>query len=181
MKSLPGEPQLGLDSFDSFTRLDAVLSSRHALTGGVIYFPRKITNATLSTFRPEETTPKFTQDGFSAGASIGSSCRRTWCSNRRAAIRIFEVDQKTKGDEPMIYAPQGQSGNFFNRQERNVRSLQLVEALTLLEDDWVGEHVFKVGLRPAALALRRRQLQPAARRAPARRIAGRADDVLAAR
>ena len=38
VKSLPDEPQLGLDSFDSFTRLDAVLSSRHALTGGVIYF-----------------------------------------------------------------------------------------------------------------------------------------------
>ncbi len=67
VKSLPGEPQLGLDSFDSFTRLDAVLSSRHALTGGVIYFPRKITNATMSTFRPEETTPKFSQSGFSAG------------------------------------------------------------------------------------------------------------------
>ena len=69
VKSLPGEPQLGVDSFDSFTRLDAVLSSRHALTGGVIYFPRKITNATLSTFRPEETTPKFTQSGFSTGAA----------------------------------------------------------------------------------------------------------------
>jgi hypothetical protein len=41
-----------LDSFDSFTRLDAVLSSRHALTGGVIYFPREIKNPTLSTFRP---------------------------------------------------------------------------------------------------------------------------------
>ena len=68
VKSLPGEPQLGLDSFDSFTRLDAVLSSRHALTGGVIYFPRKITNATLSTFRPEETTPKFTQVWFLGGA-----------------------------------------------------------------------------------------------------------------
>ena len=44
MRSLPGDPQIGLDSFDSFTRLDAVLSSRHALTGGVIYFPRKIKN-----------------------------------------------------------------------------------------------------------------------------------------
>ena len=41
VKSLPGEPTLGLDSFDSFTRLDAVLSSRHSLTGGVIYFPRQ--------------------------------------------------------------------------------------------------------------------------------------------
>src|SRR6476619_8545 len=31
VKSLPGRPQLGLDSFDSFTRLDAILSSRHSL------------------------------------------------------------------------------------------------------------------------------------------------------
>ena len=43
----------------------------------------------------------------------------------------------------MVYAPQGQSGNFFNRQERNVRSLQLVEALTISKDDWLGQHVFK--------------------------------------
>ena len=35
---------------------------------------------------------------------------------------MFEVDQKTKGDAPMVYAPQTQSGNFFNRQERNVHS-----------------------------------------------------------
>ena len=67
VRSLPDRPLLGLDSFDSFTRLDAVLSSRHALTGGVIYFPRKISNATLSTFRPPEATTKFTQEGFSAG------------------------------------------------------------------------------------------------------------------
>ena len=46
----------------------------------------------------------------------------------------------------MVYAPQGQSGNFFNRQERNVRSLQFVEALTFSKDDWLGQHVFKVGL-----------------------------------
>ena len=67
-------------------------------------------------------------------------------SNRPLAARTFEVDQKTKGELPMVYAPQGQSGNFFNRQERNVRSLQLVEALTFSKDDWLGQHVFKVGL-----------------------------------
>ena len=62
------------------------------------------------------------------------------------AARTFEVDQKTQGDAPMVYAPQAQSGNFFNRQERNVRSLQLVEALTVSKDDWLGQHVFKVGV-----------------------------------
>src|SRR6478672_7923645 len=134
VKSLPGEPQLGLDSFDSFTRLDAVLSSRHSLTGGVIYFPRKITNATLSTFRPEETTPKFTQSGFSTGLVDRIILSSHAILETTIAGRFFEVDQKSKGELPMVYAPQGQSGNFFNRQERNVRSLQLVEALTFSKE-----------------------------------------------
>ena len=146
VKSLPGEPQIGLDSFDSFTRLDGVLSSRHALTGGVIYFPRKITNATLSTFRPEETTPKFTQSGFSAGLVDRLILSAHAVLESTVALRTFEVDQKTQGPLPMVYAPQGQSGNFFNRQERNVRSLQVVEGLTLSKDDWLGQHVFKVGV-----------------------------------
>src|SRR5262245_10921849 len=114
VKSLPGEPQLGLDSFDSFTRLDAVLSSRHALTVGIIYFPRKITNATMSTFRPEETTPKFTQNGFSTGAVDRIILSANAVLESTIAFRRFEVDQKSQGDLPMVYAPQSQSGNFFN-------------------------------------------------------------------
>jgi len=145
VKSLPGEPQLGLDSFDSFTRLDAILSSRHAITGGVIYFPRKIVNATLSTFRPEETTPKFSQNGFSTGLVDRIILSSHAVLETTVAGRFFEVDQKPKGELPMVYAPQGQSGNFFNRQERNVRSLQLVEVLTFSKQ-WKGEHVFKAGM-----------------------------------
>lgn len=146
VRSLPGEPQLGLDSFDSFTRLDAALSSRHALTGAIIYFPRKITNATMSTFRPEETTPKFTQEGFSAGAADRLILSSSAVLESTLAARTFEVDLKTQGTDPMVYAPSGQSGDFFNRQERNVHSLQLVEVLTVSRQHWMGEHVFKFGL-----------------------------------
>jgi hypothetical protein len=145
VKILPGRPQLGVDSFDSYTRLDAVLSARHALTGGVIYFPRKIVNATLSTFRPEETTPNFTQSGFSTGLVDRIILSEHAFLESTVAGRFFEVDQKTKGENPMVYAPQGQSGNFFNRQERNVRSLQVVEAVTISKD-WLGQHLFKGGL-----------------------------------
>ncbi len=80
----------------------------------------------------------------------------------------------------MVYAPQGQSGNFFNRQERNVRSLQLVEALTVSKDDWLGQHVFKVGIDLQHSRFDGDQLQPASRRRPPRRLARRAHDLLAA-
>ena len=149
VKSLPGEPELGLTSFDSYTRLDAVLSSRHALTGGVIYFPRRITNATLSTFRPPETTPKFTQEGFSAGAVDRLILNDRMVLETTVAGRTFEVDQKLESPDAgiMVYAPQTQSGSFFNSQERHVGSLQVVSALTIAQDRWRhGQHVFKLGV-----------------------------------
>jgi hypothetical protein len=147
VKSLPGEPELGLTSFDSYTRLDAVISSRHALTGGVIYFPRRISNATLSTFRPPEATPKFTQEGFSAGIVDRLILTDRIVLESTVAGRTFEVDQKIDGDRVMVYSPQMQSGTFFNSQERHVRSLQVVSALTVAQDRWrYGQHVFKLGV-----------------------------------
>jgi hypothetical protein len=65
------------------------------------------------------------------------------------AGRFFEVDQKldSPADRVMVYAPQGQSGTFFNSQERHVRSLQVVGALTIAQDRWrYGQHVFKLGV-----------------------------------
>ena len=65
------------------------------------------------------------------------------------AGRTFEVDQKLDSppDRVMVYAPQGQSGSFFNSQERSVRSLQFVSALTFAQDRWrSGQHMFKVGV-----------------------------------
>jgi hypothetical protein len=143
--SLPGNPQLGLDSFDSFTRLDAVFSPRHAFTGGVVYFPRKFVHPTLSTFRPAETTPTFTQEGFSVGGVDRLILADNAVLESTVAGRLFEVDQKTRGTQPMIYAPQTQSGHFFSQQERNVLSLQFVEALSISKE-WAGQHVFKVGM-----------------------------------
>src|SRR5262249_25463869 len=54
VKSLPDEPEITLRSFDSFTRVDGVISARHTLDGGLIAFPRTIDRVTMSTFRPPE-------------------------------------------------------------------------------------------------------------------------------
>ncbi len=145
VRSLPGQPDLGLDSFDSYTRLDAVLSSRHSLVGSVVYFPRKITNATLSTFRPPEATPKFTQSGLATGLVDRLILSDRVVLETTVTGRRFEVDLQTKGTDPMVYAPQSQSGSYFNREERHVTSVQGVEALTFSKE-LAGSHVFKAGL-----------------------------------
>jgi len=144
VKSLSDEPEIELKSFDSFTRVDTVVSARHTLGGGLIMFPREITRATMSTFRPPEVTPDFNQSGWSAGtvdrlALAPDAVLETTLSGRR-----FEINVNTDGRLPMVFAPQTASGSFFNDQEREVSSFQWVEALSLTRD-WRGQHVFKVG------------------------------------
>ena len=144
VKSLPDEPEIDLRSFDSFTRLDSVLSSRHTLGGGVILFPREIRHVTMNTFRPGETTPDLNQSGWSTGLVDRFSIEPDLVLESTLAVRKFEIDVNTTNLAPMVYAPETQSGGFFNDQDRDVTSVQWVEALSLSRDLY-GQHVFKVG------------------------------------
>ena len=145
VKSLPDEPEVDLRSFDSFTRVDAVLSPRHLLGGAMILFPRELRNVTMNTFRPGETTPDFNQDGFSAGLVDRFAIWSDVVVESTVSVRRFEIDVNTSNVSPMVYAPESQRGGFFNDQDRDVTSVQWVEALTLSRDLWRGQHVFKFG------------------------------------
>jgi hypothetical protein len=144
VKSLPDEPTITLRSFDSFTRLDGVASSGHTLGGGLLSFPRKVTHATMNTFRPPQVSQAFSQGGWSAGLVDRLAVASDVVLESTLSGRWFEVSAGTEGRAPMVYAPATQSGSFFNDQEREVTSTQWVETLSLLRF-WGGEHVFKIG------------------------------------
>ena len=145
VKSLPDEPEVTLESFDSFTRIDNVLSARHVLSGAVIAFPREINQVTMNTFRPRETTPEFDQKGWAVGGVDRLSILPDLVLESTFTARQFEIEVIAQNQAPMVYAPETQSGGFFNDQERDVRSYQWVEALSLSRDLWRGQHVFKFG------------------------------------
>ncbi len=144
VKSLPDEPSVELRSFDSFTRLDAILSARHTVGGALIAFPRDITNATLNTFRPPEVTPSLEQQGWSAGLLDRFALSPNVVLETTVAGRRFEIEIEPEGPEALTIAPQTESGNYFNTQERRVRSFQWVESISLTRN-WRGEHVIKTG------------------------------------
>jgi hypothetical protein len=146
VKSLPGEPEIGLRSFDSFTRIDSVLSPRHTLGGLVVMFPREIEHLAMNTFRPPDVTPDFNQSGTSIGVQDRFAISPTMVLESTLAGRWFEINVNTHGRDPMTYTPDTQQGSFFNDQEREVRSVQWVEALSLSVDRWHGQHLFKFGL-----------------------------------
>ena len=145
VKSLPDEPEVRLQSFDSFTRVDNILSARHVLVGALIMFPREVSNVTMNTFRPPDVTPEFDQKGWSAGAVDRLSIFPDLVLESTLSVRQFEIEVNARNQAPMVYGPETQAGGFFNDQERDVRSYQWVEALSLSRDLWSGQHVFKFG------------------------------------
>jgi hypothetical protein len=145
VKSLPDEPEVEMQSFDSFTRLDTVLSARHVLSTALILFPRKIDRVTMNTFRPAATTPEWRQEGASAGGVDRLAIAPDLVLESTFSVRRFEIEVDSDNHAPMVYAPETQSGGFFNDQERNVRSYQWVEALSLTRNLLGGQHVFKFG------------------------------------
>lgn len=145
VKSLPDEPEVGMRSFDSFTRLDNVRSSRHVVSGALIMFPRKIERMTMDTFRRAETTPEWHQEGWAAGGVDRLAIHPDLVLESTVSVREFEIEIDTENHAPMVFAPESQSGGFFNDQERDVRSYQWVEALSLTRNYLSGQHVFKFG------------------------------------
>jgi hypothetical protein len=145
VKSLPGEPETDLRSLDSFTRIDHVVSARHALGGGVILFPRELRRVTMNTFRPIDTSPDFEQTGWTAGGVDRFAILPDLVLESALSLRRFEIDVFSRALSPMVYAPESQRGGFFNDQDRDVTSVQWVESLSLTKRFWRGEHVIKVG------------------------------------
>ncbi|MBA2302582.1 MAG: TonB-dependent receptor [Acidobacteria bacterium] len=145
VKSLPGEPEVDLRSFDSFSRVDSVLSTRHVVGAALITFPREVRHLTMNTFRPQETTPDFNQSGFSLGGVDRFAIWPDLVVETTVSVRRFEIDVNTDNLSSMVYAPESQSGGFFNDQDRDVTSFQWVEAVSLSRDLWHGQHIFKFG------------------------------------
>ncbi len=133
-------------SFDSFTRLDARLGTRHVLVGHAAIYPRDIRFANLNSFNPPEVTADFRQRGYHLLASDrwtlgGSGLVESTVSFKRYDVRILPQRPGF-----MILTPEGNDGSYFNGQDRRTRSYQWLETMTLSREGRTGLHVMKIGL-----------------------------------
>ena len=116
------------------------------LTGGVIYFPRKITNATLSTFRPTE------DDAEVHAGRLRRRRRRSPDPLRPHGARVdlrgsvrSRSTRRPRAIGRWSTRRRGRAATSSTARSGNVHSLQIVEALTISKD-LVGQHVFKFGV-----------------------------------
>ncbi|HEX6718514.1 MAG TPA: TonB-dependent receptor, partial [Pyrinomonadaceae bacterium] len=148
VESLPSDKRdTGLESFDSVTQMDWEVNSRHHLTSTFSLFPEKLRFVGLNTFNPEEVTPNYKQRGFFWGLNERWTVSDKALLESYLSIKKFDADVfPSSGEQVMNFAPNVNSGNYFNRQDRRSTRVEALEIYNFTPPDFAGTHFMKVGV-----------------------------------
>jgi hypothetical protein len=148
VESLPFDKRdTGLESFDSVTQMDWDVNPKHHFTSIFSLFPEKLRFVGLNTFNPEEVTPNYKQRGFFLGLN------ERWIVSDKAllesyvSVKKFDADVfPSSGEKTMNFAPDVNSGNYFNRQDRRSTRMEALEIYNFTPPDFAGTHFMKIGV-----------------------------------
>jgi len=132
--------------FNSFTRVQAVLSPQHVFNADVNVFPMRTEFANITALVPQTASSDYDQKGVSAGISDLHSFRSG--ALLRIALRYtrFESNAHGQGSADMLVNPEGWDGNFFSSWTRNANQFELYPTFQFAPKKWLGRHEFKIGL-----------------------------------
>ncbi|MCM3873155.1 MAG: carboxypeptidase regulatory-like domain-containing protein [Pyrinomonadaceae bacterium] len=135
-----------LESFDSLTQLDWEIGGKDHLTATVSLFPEKLRHVGLNTFNHQEVTPNFKQRGFLVAINERRIINNKSVLESSFSIKQFDADVfPNSGIAPMNFAPDQNSGSFFNRQARRTKRYQALETYSFNGPNFAGSHFIKVG------------------------------------
>lgn len=148
VESLPFDKRYtGLESFDSVTQMDWDVNPQHHLTSTFSLFPEKLRFVGLNTFNPQEVTPNYKQRGFFWGLNERWTVSDKAVLESYLSVKKFDADVfPSSGEQVMNFAPDVNSGNYFNRQDRRSTRVEALEIYNFTPPDFVGTHFMKVGL-----------------------------------
>lgn len=142
----PLERDKEIENFNSFTQIDWDINPTNHLTSSFSLFPQKFRFFNLDTFNPEPVTANIKERGFLWAISeksvlSGGTLLESNFSIRQLDANIFP----SSGEGIMNFAPDVNSGNFFNRQDRSTVRYEGFEALTFIPHNFAGAHLMKIG------------------------------------
>src|SRR6185369_14594766 len=142
----PLKRDTGLESFDSVSQLDWDINDKNHLSTTFSLFPQKLRFVNLNTFNPQEVTPNFKQRGFLWAINDRMVLNSKSVLESSFSIKQFDADViPSSGTAPMNFAPNVNSGNFFNQQARKSKRYQALAVYSFNPPSFAGEHFMKVG------------------------------------
>lgn len=148
VESLPSDKRdTGLESFDSVTQLDWDVNPKHHFTSTFSLFPEKLRFVGLNTFNPQEVTPNYKQRGFFWGLNERWTVSDKAVLESYLSLKKFDADVfPSSGQQAMNFAPDVNSGNYFNREDRRSTRVEALEIYNFTTPDFAGTHFMKAGV-----------------------------------
>src|SRR5436190_7708897 len=143
--SLPGDEFTRFSEVKTFSRLDVNVSPRNLFNVTMATFPQQVDFANLNTFNLSPVSTNFRQGGFNVAATDRATLSGSQLLESTVAVKRYDVRVLGQGTADMDVTPEGNFGNYFNRQTRRSTTYQWVESLTFTVRGATGEHLFKFG------------------------------------
>jgi outer membrane receptor protein involved in Fe transport len=135
-----------LESFDTFTRLDYNINQLNRVTISFSVFPQKRDFYNLNSFNPQDATANFHQRGWFFALNEQAAFRKGSFLQSSFSVKQYDVDVFGNSGAPYVITPQGNTGGWFDRQNRASRRYEWLEVYNLPSWQWRGQHASKAGV-----------------------------------
>ena len=147
VNSLPPDSRdTKLESFDSYTQFDLILTAKQTATISFAVYPQKLDFLGLNTFLPQPATPDFHQRGYQIYAQHRYIVGRVGLLSSQFSYKKFDTDTTAQSDEPYRLLLETTEGGFFNRQARRTSRVSWNETYRFAPWQFAGTHELTVGL-----------------------------------
>ncbi|HVY93345.1 MAG TPA: hypothetical protein VHA14_11370, partial [Bryobacteraceae bacterium] len=133
------------EGINSFTQLDWVSSSRNLVTATLHAAPQRLSYANLDYFNPESTAPDVSTHNYT-GMIADHLTVRGGIWETTFSVTRFDVGVWGQGDQDLVIAPGGNSGNYFAQKYRDSSRMSGASTYSFAPFEHLGTHNFKIGV-----------------------------------
>jgi len=135
-----------LESFDSYSQLDAIISPKQTATVSVAVYPQKLEFLGLNTFTTQLSTSDFHQHGYQIDVQHRWVVGTAGMLTSQVSYKTFNADITAQSNDPYILRPETTEGGFFNRQARRTSRVSWEETYRFAPWQFAGSHQFTTGV-----------------------------------
>lgn len=133
-----------LQSINSFTQLDLLLTAKQILTATVHISPQHTNFVNPDFFNPQPSTPSYAQHNYEGTIAHHFGVFRGILDSS-VSVQRYEAYVGAQGSADMIVTPTGNRGNFFGTQKREARRQEWLETWAPAPVRFLGNHLIKAG------------------------------------
>src|ERR1700719_203986 len=138
-----------LESVNSYTQLDAIVSSKQTATFSLAVYPQKLQYLGLNTFTPQPSTSDYHQRGYQLYGQDHYQTGKESLLTSEISYKTFDVDITPAGAGAYRMFLDTTEGGFFDSQTRRASRFDWQETYRFSPRHFLGNHQWRAGLEYA--------------------------------